>query len=229
MINSQELYDAYREDVVDVALPYLWTEAEVYRYMDAAYRMFVRLTGGIADFTSDATRIDLSVGVDVYDISPSLLRVMTATRESDGAEVKVINNTDLPNLFAAGTDYGNLRSLMMTNKPGPVEWLILGQQRNTAKVIQIPMVADALLLNIYRLPLVNIVDGGHPLDEVAEDHHIYLLDWMKHLAYKKQDAETFDKTKSDEAEVAFRNYCAQCKAEWERYKHKTRVVAYGGL
>lgn len=230
MQNSQELYDTFRSDVVDTALPYLWTDDEVWKYADDAYRMFVRLTGGIADFTTeDVVRIPLVTGEELVETHPSILRVMTATLESDGTEVKVLNATDLPNLFQNATDYGQLRTLTMKNTPGNVKYLIVGMQRNLAKVIQIPTVDDAILLYVYRLPLVHITDGTHPMDDIEEDHHFHLLKWMKHLAYSKQDAETFDKTKAADAELAFRNYCLQAKTEWERYKTKIRVVTYGGI
>ncbi len=205
MNNAGELFDAFRGDVVDTAKPYLWTDDEVVRYANDAYRMFTRLTGGIADISSDATVIDLTVGEDIYDLHPSILKIMDATLDSDGSDITVISGLDQPNLFSTG------------------------QQRGKCKVIQIPVVADTLLLSIYRLPLVHIVDDTHDLAEVDEDHHLHLLLWMKHLAYMKQDAETFDKTKSTDMEQAFRNYCLQVKAEWERYKHNTRVVRYGGL
>jgi len=76
---------------------------------------------------------------------------------------------------------------------------------------------------------VKIVDDTHPLDEIQDEHHLHLLSWMKYHAYNKQDSETFDRTKAQEAEARFRAYCTQVKAEWERYKHKTRVVRYGGV
>jgi len=229
MNNAGELFDAFRSDVVDTAKPYLWTDDEVVRYADDAYRMFTRFTGGIADISSDATVIDLTVGEDTYDLHPSILKVMDVTLDSDGSEITVISGLDQPNLFSNATDYGQMRTLNRKNEPGVVRWLVTGQQRGKCKVIQIPVVADTLLLSIYRLPLVHIVDETHDLAEVDEDHHLHLLLWMKHLAYMKQDAETFDKTKSADMEQSFRNYCLQVKAEWERYKHNTRVVRYGGI
>lgn len=228
MINSQELYDTFRTDVVDVETPHLWSEKEVWGYANDAYRMFVRLTGGIADFTSDATKIDIVAGDDLVTTDKSILRIMTATLASSGEDVKVINATDMPALFQ-NADYGQLRALSMNNTPGYVRWLVVGMQRNLAKLIQIPVVDDVLELYVYRLPEVHIRDGAHPLDDIEEDHHIHLLKWMKSLAHQKQDAETFDKAKSTEMEMAFRNYCLQCKTEWERYKTKVRTVAYGGI
>lgn len=229
MINSQELFDTFREDIVDVALPYLWTNAEVVRYADAAYRMFVRLTGGIPDFTSDATRIAITTGEDVVEYDTSILRIKEASLASDASDVAVINHPDARNLFSDYTEYGQYTSLSRKNTPGRVRYIVTGMERHKAKLIQIPEVDDELQLVIYRLPLNHIVDGAYTLSEVDEDHHLYLLDWMKHLAYAKQDAETFDKVKSKEFGDKFSNYCLLSKAEWEREKHKTRVVEYGGL
>lgn len=227
MIDSQELFDSFREDIVDTAKPYLWTEDEVTRYADAAYRMFVRLTIGIADFTSEAASVPIVAGEETAELHPSILRVMSAYRASDGVEVIVANLTDAT--FMRSTDYNIVRQLYMDRRPGPVNYMVIGAQADLVKWVQIPVVDDTVNMNIYRLPLTNITDGSHTLSEVKAEHHIHLLSWMKYLAYRKQDSETFNKTRSDEAKLDFEAYCAFCKAEWERFKHKTRVVQYGGL
>jgi len=67
------------------------------------------------------------------------------------------------------------------------------------------------------------------LSEVNEDHHIHLLDWMKHLAYLKRDSETYNKKASDEHAALFINYCSAAKAEAARYRSKVRTIQYGGL
>lgn len=229
MNNSGELYDSFRLDIVDTAKPYLWTDDEVWRYANDAYRMFVRLTGGIADFTSDLTQLALSAGTDIYDLNKAILRITQATLLSTGQDVAVKNYTDLQKMYMGVTDYGQYRTLNMNNTPGEVRVMVIGMQKNKTKVIQIPTVDDTIAMMVYRLPTVAIVDETHTLDDVEEDHHLPLLHWMKHLAYLKQDAETFDKTRSEEAGAKFRNYCVEAKAELERYKHKTRVVQYGGI
>jgi hypothetical protein len=225
-MNSGELLVAYRDDIVDVALPYLWSDDEAFRYMDAAYRMFVRLTGGIADFTSDATVVDIVAGEAVADISPSILRIMSANKASDEQDLTIINMVD--EATTESDDYFQLLRSIRSTKTGAVRKMIIGAEKNKVRWVSVPEVADTVNMHIYRLPIDHITDDSHTMSDVDEEHHTYLLDWMKHLAYKKQDAETFDKTKSDEAEASFRAYCAFCKAEMERYKHKTRVVEYGG-
>ena len=52
---------------------------------------------------------------------------------------------------------------------------------------------------------------------------------MKHLAFSKQDAETFDRGKADECEGRFRAYCHAALKEQERARRNSGTVVYGGL
>lgn len=226
-MNSTELYDLYRSDVVDFARPYLWSDDEVWRYMNEAYFMFVRLTGGIPDVMSDAANVPITAGEKYSPTDPSILRIMSARRASDGVEIKVINSTDLPML--RDNDYGRTRPIWMDESPGPVRYMLLGAQQHQVQWLQVPLVDDSANLVIHRLPLTKITGDGQDFVDVNEEHHFPLLYWMKALAYRKQDAETFDRAKSSENDALFRQYCFEAKAELERKKHKTRVVAYGGL
>lgn len=218
-MTSDELYAAFREDIVDVAKPYLWKDAEVWRYMGDAYSMFVRLTQGIPDAGSEATEVQIVAGDPEGHLNTSILRIMSATRRSDGAEIMVVNATDL----------AQLRRLSSMRESGRVDYMLIGTKPNSCKWVRVPVVDDICDLTVYRLPLVPVTGPGQQLSEIDEMHHLHLLDWMKHLAYKKQDAETFNAKASMDCRAAFEAYCNQVQAEWERYKHKTRVVAYGGL
>ncbi len=228
---AQELYDQFRSDMVDTAKPYLWSDTDVFRYMNDAYRMFVRLTGGIADFTSDLSRVAISAGEATSPMDARILRVMEAYRLSDEAKIEVINQSDMT--FSQSTDYGRTRPLFLDSTPGPVRYMIIGAQRNVVKWVQVPTADDVAQLFVYRLPAdtidLNDPDTEFAFDEVGEEHHTHLCLWMQHLAYRKADADTFDRGRSDEYKALFESYCAMAIAEWERYKHKTRVVTYGGI
>lgn len=227
METAGDLIDAFRSDVVDTARPYFWSDDEVMRYADAAYNMFVRLTGGIPDFVSEACSVDIVTGEAEADLHPSILRIMTAERRSDNYEIKVVNATD--RALSTASDYGKVRNLLRDDKPGPVTHMVHGMQRGRVRWLQVPVADDVCDMVIYRLPLKNLETVDSQLEEVAADHHIYLLDWMKHLAYKKQDADTYDPQKSKDCAAEFEAYCRMVKAEWERYKSKVRKVTYGGL
>lgn len=227
----QQLYDLFRAEMVDIATPYLWGDDEVFAYMDDAYKMFVRLTGGIADFTSEATLVDIVTGEAVADLDRRILRIMQAFRVSDGAPIQIKNPTDI--VTTRDNDYGMIRPVYLDTRPGPVRYMVIGAQRGKCKWIQVPEVDDQAQLYIYRLPLVSIdpddPDLDFEFDEIGEEHHPHLVNWMRRCAYLKSDVDTFDKGKADDHEARFRAYCGQAKDEWERYKHKHREVVYGGL
>lgn len=225
-MNSTDLYGLFRRDVSDTERPYLWADEDVWLYMDDAVKMFARLTGGIPDFTSEACEVSVSEGEPLVQLHPSIMRVMSARRRSDNREVEILNATDLGRI--GSSDYGQLKSLLMDNTPGQAVALVIGMQRNIARVIHVPDANETLDLHVYRLPLVSITGEGQAFVDIEEMHHFHLLKWMKSQAYLKQDAETFDRTKAEESEQRFRMYCAEVKAENERYKHKNRTIAYGG-
>ncbi len=226
-MNSSELYERFRDDVQDKAQPYFWSDTNVWDYMNDAYRMFVRLTGGVADFDSDVCFVDVVAGEATAPHDKSILRFMGGQRKSDNQPIEIINFTDMGKLRAS--DYGQAKSLLIDSTTGPVKYVVTGMKRNTLRWIQIPEVSDTIQFNVYRLPL-NTIDGDNQeFEDVDEDHHLHLLNWMKYMAYNKHDADTYDPVKAESYKKKFEDYCALVRAEWERYKAKTRTVSYGGL
>lgn len=226
-MNAGEVIDAFREDVVDVAKPYLWNSSEVWRYLDGAYRMFVRLTGGVRDFTSSATRVDIITGEPVGILDASILKILSATRSSDNGSIELINYTDLGK--SVGTDYGRPYNLKLDTTTGSVHSGVIGMERNKIRWINVPAADDTAELIIRRLPRARLTEDDDELVDIEVDHHINLLDWMKHKAYLKQDADAFDPDKAALCKAKFEEYCNLSRAEGERYKHKARSVAYGGI
>jgi hypothetical protein len=110
---------------------------------------------------------------------------------------------------------------------GDVTQVILGMEDDKLRLVRIPTVDDTINMVIERLP-VEITEDSQEF-EVRREHHLALLLWMKHLAYAKQDAETFDKEKSDKMAAAFTGYCDQALTEKKRRESKPRLIAYGGL
>lgn len=229
-MTSDELYALFRSDVVDAVAPYLWSDTEVWGYMNDAYRMFARLTGGIPDTTSALTRLALTPGVATNTVSPLILRFRSAYLLSDGTELKIINEADLPRL--ATRDYGQVNPARRNLLTGKVTHMATGMDRRatsgTVRWVYIPDAEDTVQLSVQRLPL-ETVESGFEFPEIGEEHHEHLMLWMKARAYGKQDAECFDRGRRDEYTQAFRTYCAEAKAEWNRYRSHNMSVAYGGL
>lgn len=227
-MNSTELYDLFRTDVRDVEAPYLWSDDEVWAYMNDAYNMFFRLTQGIADSLTDKVTLVSAIASTAYsDLHPSILNIRQAYRVADGAKVHIISPENLSGIMA--DDYGVVPTQLVQNDEGEVKFGVLGLDRGKIRWVMIPAVDQDIRLHVYRLPIVPITGEDQELTDLQDIHHFHLLKWMKALAYQKQDAETFDRQHSNENERAFRLYCDQANAEWNRYKHKPRLVAYGGI
>lgn len=224
-MNSSELHEAFRSGL-GVERSRRLSDDDVWRFADEAYRGFVRLTGGIPDFTSAATAVALVASAKTSALSTTILRITRMTRRSDDADIKIINYTDLGSSAIADQDYGSSVVSRLDDTEGSVDYAILGMERNKVRWVLVPAAADTVDMMIYRLPLVRITTDDLTL-EVEDTHHFALLDWMYHLA--ASTPEVADRPMSNFHRDAFTAYCYRVKAENERYKHKTRVVSYGGV
>ena len=224
-MTSDELYELFRGEIDDDVTPYLWSDFEVWNYMNDAYKHFVRLTGGVADISSSITEIDIVVGEATAEVSKKILKYREARLGSTGRKLTLINYTDTerPTL-----DYGNTAT-DSDMQPGEVHSMIIGEQKGLVRWVQVPTVADTVKLSVMRLPLNKITGDGQEFEDVDEEHHETLTLWMKARAHMKQDAETFDKGRAQDFRAQFEVYCRGVVADWERHKSKLRVVTYGGI
>lgn len=215
-MDSLGLIAEFRNDVDDNALPQLWSDATIALYADDAQKMFCRLTNGLADSTSQMCNIDIDEGEPWAALDKRILKIRRAERVSDGRPVTIINAEDLDTLG------------VRLDRVGVVNSLVLGLEENKIRWGCVPSDADAITMTVFRLPLRPITTEKSQL-EIGEQHHLHLLLWMKHLAYGKQDADVYDPRKASVNEGAFRAYCTAVKSEQDRARHKTRIVAYGGI
>ena len=216
-MDSTELRDQFRADVVDQVEPFLWSDDEVFSYMDDAQKMFCRLTGGLGDATSALTTITYNTATDWVATSPLILKIRDAFRAVDGRPIAVINYEDLAS-----------SGLRFDGRIDVPRALIIGMEADKARLYPFPSVGDSIRLVVDRLPLKPITDADQKI-EIAAQHKTGLSLWMKARAYDKQDAETFDRNKAEKFDQKFRDYCAAAKLEKDRAKHKTRIVGYGGI
>lgn len=226
-MSTDELLDLFRKDIEDTVRPYLWSDDELYAYMNDAYYMFVRLTGGISDFTSAACSVTTTANQEYSSIHPSILVIRQATYATTNNPIRIINAQDVDSL--TGEDYGILQQLAANQPKGKPKYMIIGMQPDYVQWASIPDAAYTVKLLIERLPLAPITGPGESFDGVKDHHHLHFMKWMRSLAYNKQDAETADKQKAAAAAAEFAAYCELAKREKERYKHKVRVVRYGGI
>lgn len=218
-MNANELIALFRTETADIEVPFLWTDDEVMTYLNDAYNMFVRFLGGVSDSTSAFTTVVCTSGAKTIALDPSIIRIVRAFRVSDGMEVSVIENTDTPLVRDAG---GRLQLLRVGSRSGPVEFLILGSDTASAALHPIPSVTDNVQMHVRRIPHTALLVGTDSPADIRSEHHIHLIKWMKSLAYRKQDVETFDLDKAQTNEEMFLQYCAQSVHEQERMRRKSR-------
>lgn len=220
-----EIISLFRTEVADIEMPYLWSDEEVLAYLNDAYIMFTRFLGGVPDSTSAATTLALAIGQKAIEFDESVIRVVRAFRLSDGVELSVIENTDMP--LVRGTD-GKLSLLRVGAQTGPVEFLIIGAGQSSATVHPAPLAVDTIKMQIRRIPAKRLgLTAATGIDvspaDVRAEHHLHLIGWMKAMAYRKHDSETLDPAKAQENEDKFLRYCAQSAHEQERMRRKSRV------
>ena len=122
------------------------------------------------------------------------------------------------------------RRMYFDGTVGVPQAVILGMDTDKFSVWPVPVEDVAIKLSVFRLPLVEVTGLNDSVPfEIAAQHHRHLLLWVKHLAYSKQDVETYDARKAAEYETAFEAYCARAKKEQDRSRHKPRSVTYGGI
>lgn len=216
-MDSTALYDQFRLDVDDRVAPYLWSALEVFDYIDDAQKMFCRLTGGLGDATSSFTLLAYTAGSDVVAISPLILKIRAAYDNTTGIPVEIVNVEDMAT-----------RAMRFDGATGVVKALVVGMGAVSARTWPVPAQNGAVRLVVERLPLVTIDDADLTI-EVAEQHKHGLSLWIRARAYGKQDADTFDAKRADNFAAQFRTYCDAARREKDSARHKTRVVAYGGI
>lgn len=220
-MDSTGVLTLFRQDMDDLdggQNDMLWSNDEVFEYLTDAQRMLCRNTEGIADAqTPSVCELDIVMGTEWYAVSPLILKLRTVHRGDTGRAVPVVN---VENLDRFGVRFDGNSSVL--------KGLVAGFSENMLRAYPLPSETVNLRMAVFRLPLYPITDSDQPL-EVAEQHHRHLVLWMRHLAYLKQDADTYDKRQADEMEKRFMDYCHKALVEQERARRQVGVTAYGGL
>ena len=192
-MNLEELISRTRA-LLDDTNPeaHLWEDEDLIAYANAAQREACRRADLLIDSsTPSVCRINLVAGTAVYPLSPLVIKVIRAVLSS--------TNTILHHLRTKDLDYSVNQ---WTTRTGTPEAFVIDSQSNAIRVYPIPVSTDILRLTVSRYPLNELSDPSDT-PEIDEQYHFGLIDWMCHLAYMKQDAETVDLIKSKSFQTFF--------------------------
>lgn len=211
-MDTTELLTLLRSEVSDQELPYLWSDALLYSYIDDAQKQFCRDTYGIADARSFT--IDIVPGTEWYPLDRKILKIRSAVDSVTGRETRLVP-----------MERAESEAMRFDGRQGPLRALVSGMEANTLRTWPVPNQASTIALRTFRLPAT--VGAGDEL-EIDELHHPHLLNWVKHRAYGVQDTEVFDKQASERFRAAHKAYCADALIAQSRAAHSAGNVVYGG-
>lgn len=212
-----ELLSEFRRTTFDNVAPYLWSNSEVYGYIDQAHVEFARLgLGGIRDSRSELTTVTASAGEDFLVLSPKILKLVSARRADSDEPVDVVGAGHPDALRKRGT--------------GRLYALVTGEDDGGVRPVNVPDEDVELRLHVRRLPLAKITDGASVF-EIPEEHHRSLLWAAMSMAYSKQDGdgEAQDDAMAKDCWQQFLNKCSEAFLENQRRGGSRRCVAYGGI
>lgn len=191
----------FREETVDEAQPYLWSDALILRYLDEAQTDFCRRTEGIEDSTSSICTINVPAGADSVAVSPKILKVRSVTIADTGRALEISS-------IEAERGHARLPA-------GEPHTIILKLNARKALIMPAAERDVVLKLDVMRLPLTPIESPG---DEVEVDamYDGTLMHYALHRAYSRPDPESMDRTRADYFLQAFERACAKASREQGR-------------
>lgn len=211
-MNREELFRAFRARVADTATPPLWTDAELAEFLDDAHNEAADRARLIRDSTTpEVCAVDVVPGTASYQLHQSILSVERAKLDLKSTPLTLTSTAAMDGQRNTMPREWRTHSLLWVDTGGGWEtqtgtpfFAVLDDEAGRWKLTlaPIPVVADTLRLQVFRLPL-HCLDDSEECPEINPRLHIRLVDWMEHRAYGKKDADTFDDKRSMAALAVF--------------------------
>lgn len=191
----------FREETVDEAQPYLWSDALILRYLDEVQTDFCRRTEGIEDSVSSVCSVAVPAGTAVVRLNPKIRKVRAARLAG----------------YAWPLDITSVEEARQNNATasGVPRTLVLGLGGGKALLAPTPATSVVLHLDVFRLPLTSIEAPGDET-EVDDMHASTLMYGALFRAYSRPDVETMDRTKAEYFRQLFADECTRAAREQGR-------------
>lgn len=237
MATTEELKNQFRLEADDIEAPgsgddsdSLWSDAEIFGYLDKAQKEFTRLVDYLADSTTPAVADAEVIAADAWiDIDPGVTKIRRARLEIGKTKVFPITLRE----YEAGIkadDYGvSANSSGWEDLTGVPKYIITDMEFDKGRLVPIPIANDVILMSVFRMS-GDIVDKDSLMEVGDSLHQEAIMNWVKKLAYSKHDVETYDEALADKFGADFRAYTAELKATVMRQRRRSgSSLAYGGL
>lgn len=228
-MTPNDLKDRFRIDVDDVA-PHpedtsgcLWSDADIFSYMDEAHAEFVERTL----YLYDVLEVPFEAACDSIALPRRIIEVRGPVYlKNEGTLLQDINAEQ--RVWAS--DYGTMvsSSPFGADSSGRPNAYSLDIVRGQIKLSPTPLEADMLLIPAF-LEARPIVDGNSRFELNNTRHIRALLNGMKRLAYMKQDADVYDPEQALRWGALFERDIERVHGEILRQRRTPGETRYGGL
>jgi len=235
-MTPSDIADLFRSDIEDTdADDPLWTDTEIFGYMDQSIKQFARVTDYFADAsTTEIVDIPVVATQKFINLDPRITKIRGARLATAGLEVIPRTYADV-NQSGYGRDaYDNFAfssPINWENATGTPTIIITDLEKDKGRLVAIPVVNDTLNLFVYRLPLLDITEDSATFEITEVEYQRGLMYYMKYLAYQKNDADVFNEQLSEAAFVLATDFMDRVKTALRRQRFSSTVgtVRYGGL
>jgi len=236
-MTPEDVVELFRLDVDDTdADDPLWSDLEVYYYLDEAQKQFARKT----DYFSDMSTADVCVATITADdpwvvLDPRVTKVRAAQLGSRPSKITPVTFAEMEDQPSTVDSYGSpfnfSQSYNWQTATGTPRFAVTDMERNKLRLTAIPQENDTLIMQVYRLPLKDITEDSARLEVEETDYQRGLINYMEHLAYSKNDVDTFEQDLADRAMARAREFHLDVQRDMKRRRYSAHAgtVRYGGL
>ena len=176
MATSSELLALFHLNPIDSAIPYRWSDTQVFSWLSEAQREAC-IRGGLIKDASTASICEISVvaGIAIYTVSPLVVKIdraMLLSADGTLARIGIFDREEMDRSFPE----------WRTTSDTPNGCILEG---NTLTLSRIPTDNAKVKLEVIRLPLENISSTVQP--EIASIHHDELVNWTLYRAHQIED------------------------------------------
>lgn len=216
MATGSELITWLRTDILDdLEVPYLWSDATLLRYLNYAEVQACRRAhllidssttndSGTAATASTAgqkalCQITLVAGQSVYSLNSKIIQVKRC--QIIGMDYPLLGPLTHIELDERYSGWNGTSGTVGTAGTSGFPYAFMNEPTGSITFILAPGQSGTANLLVSRLPLLPFTSSSSP--EIPDKYHEWLLNWAAHLAYLKDDSDTFNPEKAKYYEGKF--------------------------
>ncbi|NIT14177.1 MAG: hypothetical protein GTN99_08065 [Candidatus Dadabacteria bacterium] len=230
---ADDIKDKFRLAVDDPELPgngddsdSLWTDEEIFSYMDDIQHRFAEITEIFLDSTTpEITQLALTADTAEVTLDERIIDITRAKLASNGRKLKIAKTEDL-DLAYFENDYGQSLINNWETLVGTPKCLVLNTNEDSARIAPIPDANDTINLTVVRYPLEEISNGFQLVEGFKSRYMQTFIAGLKSLAYQKEDADVFDLDLARQYELDFNLKAEQFSRKIRNRRRPAGTVHY---